>query len=57
MKSRFVEDVVLVMVLLQVFRGSSRELTVYTWRMEDASVIHRELYLGSGHCFLRKIED
>ena len=57
MKPRFVEDMVLVMILLQVFRGSNRILTVYIWRVEDASVIHRKLYLGSGHCFLEERED
>ena len=57
MKPRFVEDMILVMILLQVFRGSNRILAVYTWRMEDARLIHRELYLGSGHYFLVKRGD
>ena len=57
MKPRFVEDMILVMILLQVFRGSNRILAVYPWRMKDASLIHRELYLGSGHYFLGKRGD
>ncbi len=56
MKPRFVENMVLVMILLQQFRGLNSEFTVYTWRMEDARVIHRELYLGSGHCLFEREE-
>ena len=56
MKPRFVADMVLVMILLQQFRGLNRELTVYTWRMKDARVVHRELYLGSGHCLFEREE-
>ena len=56
MKTRFVEYMVLVMILLQQFRGLNRELSVHTWRMKDARVIHRELYLGSGHCLFDREE-
>ena len=56
MEPRFVENMVLVMILLQQFRGLNREFTIYTWRMEDARVIHRELYLGSGHRLFEKEE-
>ena len=54
MKPRFVADMVLVMVLLQQFRGLTRKLTVHAWRMKDARVIHRELYVGSRHCLFER---